>query len=109
NDRQLLKIFFAKHRRFRLQNVEEFSDDRADAAKMSGPRFSLEQIRKRILVDENRSIAGVQFFRARTKKKIDTGVAAEVFILLFRPRITFIIGSRLELKRIHKDADCDFP
>ena len=30
------------------------------------------------------------------------------FVCLFRPRISFEIGSRFELKRIHKDADRDF-
>src|SRR5882724_13621256 len=108
NDGQLLKIFFAKYGRVRLQNVEQFRHHRANAAEMSRPRFAFEHARQRIFFHRHRAIIRIHLGRAWPKQKIDIQLSAQFFVFLFWSRITFVIASRLELERIYKNADDHF-
>src|SRR5207247_7119055 len=61
NNRELLKIFFAKDSHIRRKNVEQFRHNRADAPKMTGSRLATECFRKRSLFNKNRAIVGIHF------------------------------------------------
>src|SRR5205085_3531882 len=69
---------------------------------------SFEQVRQRMFFDKNRTIVRVHLGGSRPKQKIDPSGATKFFVLLFWPRITLVVAARLELQRIHKNADHDF-
>ena len=107
DDGELLEILLAKNSRVRRENVKELRHDRADAAKMSGPRLAAQRGRKRILLDRDRKIGGIHFVRRRAEKNIHAGASAKLVVIRFRPRIFLVITARGELERIHEDADRD--
>src|SRR6266704_789435 len=105
NDGELLEIFLSKHRRVRLQNIEELRDDCTNASEMPRPRFALEHVRQRIFLYERRALVRIHFVERRPGQKIDTRSSAEIVILLFRPWISFVIASRPKLEWVYENAD----
>ena len=74
---------------------------------MPRPRRTTKTSRKRGLLDVNRAI--VKIHVTRPKQQIHSGIATNIFIHRFRPRIFLKIRPRLKLQRIHKNTDCNFP
>ena len=72
---------------------------------MSKPRSAAERVRQRRLLHENGTINRVDLILIWPKKNIDSFCSAKLFIGGFRPWISRKIGARLELQRIHKNAD----
>ena len=98
NDRQLLKILLAENRRIRCKECEKFRHDRADAAKMSGPRFAAERVREREVSSTTTERSGAYIsLLGRPKKKIDAGFRAKFFVIRFGRRISFKIRRRVQI------------
>src|SRR6266705_4421171 len=75
---------------------------------MAWPRSAAERVRQRCLLHENGTINRVDIILLWSKKNIDSFCSAKLFIGGFRPWIARKIRARLELQRIHKNADRHF-
>ena len=109
NDGELLKILFSKDRGVRLERDETVlsprcrrrENVRAAKRRRASPRATFSSTM-------SRTIIGIHFVRRRAKENVHALGPTDFFVRRFRPRITRKIRARLELQRVHEDADRHF-
>src|SRR5262249_42331871 len=104
DDHQLLKILFTKQSDVRRKNIEQFSDDGANAAKMSGSRFALQRFCKSRFLHRHGPVLSVHLRNTWTKQEIHAGISTEFFVFLLQTWIPIIVTPGFKLQWIYKNT-----
>ena len=105
NDAQLLIVLLSELGFVGLDDVKEFRDDRGDSTKMARPERSTQMVTKTRDFNKRPLIGDVNILNFRREDEIRSHPPADIKVLLDRPRISQVVLSGAELKRVHEDAD----